>query len=44
MMQLLKIPSPAAQIEVTDALGVAVVEATKMPMEDQDYIAFSYYR
>lgn len=40
MMQPLRIPSPAAQMEVTDALGVAVAEATKMPMEDQNYNAF----
>ena len=40
MMQPLRIPSPAAQMEVKDALGVAVAEATKMPMEDQNYNAY----
>jgi hypothetical protein len=40
MMQLLQIPAPLAQMEVTEALAAAVSEAAKMPVEDQNYIAF----
>jgi len=39
-MQLLQIPAPAAHMEVTEALATAVSEAAKLPVEDQNYIAF----
>ncbi len=40
MTHLLQIPTPAAQMEITDALAQAVAEAAKLPVEDQNYIAW----
>ena len=40
MTQLLQIPAPVAQTEVTEALALAVAAAAKLPAEDQNYIAW----
>ncbi len=40
MAHLLQIPSPAAQMEITESLAAAISEAAKLPVEDQNFIAF----
>ena len=40
MTHLLQIPSPAAQMEITEALAEAIAEAAKLCVEDQNFIAF----
>jgi len=40
MMQIMQLPAQAAQIEITESLVEAITEASKMSVEDQNYIAF----
>lgn len=40
MPLFLQLPVSTPQIEVTDALAEAIAEATKLPAEDQNYLAF----
>lgn len=40
MTHLLQIPTPAAQMEITDSLAEAVAAAAKLPVEDQNYLAW----
>ncbi len=40
MTHLLQIPAPAEQMEITEALAQAVAAAAKLPVEDQNYLAW----
>ena len=40
MTHLLQIPTPTAQMEMTEALASAVAAAAKLSVEDQNYIAW----
>ena len=40
MTLLLQLPTPTAQMEITEPLAQAIAEAAKLPPEDQNYLAF----
>jgi glycine/D-amino acid oxidase-like deaminating enzyme len=40
MTYFLQIPLPTEALQLTEALAQAVAEAAKLPVEDQNYIAF----
>jgi hypothetical protein len=40
MTYLLQIPSPASHMEITEAFAQAVASAAKLPVEDQNYLAW----
>ncbi|MGI4791859.1 MAG: hypothetical protein ACRYFS_23800 [Janthinobacterium lividum] len=40
MTLLLQLPTPAARMEISESLAQAIAEAAKLPIEDQNFIAF----
>ena len=40
MTLLLQVPASTPQMEITEALANAIVEAAKLPAEDQNFLAF----
>ena len=40
MTLLLQLPASVPQMEITDALANAIAEASKLPTDDQNFLAF----